>query len=129
MVETSMQKSRGSWRSASAACSFCFARICGGTTGTMAGWDRFRSQRVKAAVANASTNTVPRVHQSQAQVFGISTGGLIARISFVIAVADGGGTRRAELFEFIQTFGFGLLILDPYYPRNLRFSRVSKNRP
>src|SRR5258708_40089560 len=43
-----------------------------------------------------------RVHQSQAQPLRISTGGLMARISFVRATGDGDGTISAELFVIIE---------------------------
>src|SRR6266571_6758382 len=43
-----------------------------------------------------------RIHQSQAQLLGISTGGLMARISLVRATGDGGGRISAELFVIIE---------------------------
>src|SRR5580765_9017155 len=99
-----MQKSRGSEMSDNAAWSFCFARTCGGITGMIGGWARVFSQRLRANAAIARSSAMPSVHHSHAQVFGISTGGLIARMSLVTLVDEGGvggGTSRAELLELI----------------------------
>src|SRR5712664_4168441 len=102
MPETSMQNNRGSLRSASAACSLSLARTWGGAGGRTDAATCLRRQLTKAQPTIARMAAAARVHQSQAQPLGISTGGLMARISFVRATGDGGGTISAELFVIIE---------------------------
>src|SRR5712691_10428740 len=102
MPETSMQNNRGSLRSASAACSLSLARTWGGTGGRTDAVTCLRCHQTKAQPMTARMAAAARVHQSQAQPLRISTGGLMARISFVRATGDGGGTISAELFVIIE---------------------------
>src|SRR5947209_254346 len=102
MPETSMQNNRGSLRSASAACNLCLARTWGGAGGRTDAATCLRRHQTKAQPMTASMAAAARIHQSQAQLLGISTGGLMARISFVRATGDGGGTISAELFVIIE---------------------------
>src|SRR5712692_3219267 len=102
MPETSMQNRRGSLRRASAACNLCLARTWGGAGGRTDAATCHRRHQTKAQPMIARMAAAARIHQSQAQLLGISTGGLMARISFVRATGDGGGTISAELFVIIE---------------------------
>ena len=88
-----MTKGLGCVISASASCNFCFARMCagiGGTSGTCARLFRQLRQMRYAMIARSST---PSVHQTHAQGLGISTGGLMSRMSFALVA-----TRDAVWF-------------------------------
>src|SRR5437867_2044843 len=101
MLETSMQKSRGSWMSDKAACNLCFARTCGGIIGIAGVCARFFKNQMRAAIIAAATSRPASVHHIQAHSLGTSTGGLMARMSLVSPAGVGGGTRIAALLEFI----------------------------
>src|SRR6266446_2702967 len=102
MPETSMQYNRGSLRSASAACNLCLARTWGGAGGRTDAATCIWRHQTKAQPMIARMAAAARVQPSQAQPLGISTGGLMARMSFVRATGDGGETISAELFVIIE---------------------------
>src|SRR3954468_18671844 len=76
----------------------CRARTWGGTTIAGAGLKNLLLSQLEPAVAAEITTTIPTSHQTHAQLFGISTGGLIPRISFVPPSCLG-GTTNAVLLE------------------------------
>src|SRR5438067_1505333 len=61
------------------------------------GLRNLRLIKIHPAVAAAIRTIVPATHQTQAQLFGISTGGLMARISLVASGGD--GTTNAAPLE------------------------------
>ena len=83
----------------------------------------FLRHHLQAPAAKESRSTAANVHQSQAQPLGISTGGLIPRISFVAAAADGGGTRMAEEFVFIARSAMTTALL-PGFEKSAQRGRV-----
>src|SRR5712675_1139399 len=95
--ETAPQKRRGSWISERASRSLFRARICGGITGTGAGLKNFFCSHFQVTIPAAINAKAPASHQTQAQLFGISTGGLIGRMSLVAWTAFGGTTRAPLL--------------------------------
>jgi hypothetical protein len=92
-----VQKRFGSLINISASASFCRARTCGGIGGaTGASSFFFRSSSQVAMPPAISATTASTIHNHN-HSFGISTGGLMPRISFV-ATADWSWAAR---FVFI----------------------------
>src|SRR5690242_14864271 len=83
-----MQNSRGCPSNANASCNFCFARTCGGITGTTAACIRRSVQYCQARYATAASSKMPSTHNAHTQPVGISTGGLISRRALVETHAE-----------------------------------------
>src|SRR4051812_29581898 len=98
-----MQNARGSPMSWSAASSLCRARTCGGTGTAMSRRFRMANQIMIPVAITDKARRIPAVQNTQLHGFGTNTGGLIGRMSFVLAtvlVGARGGMRMPE-FEAI----------------------------
>ncbi len=91
-----MQNGFGCEMNASASASFCLARRCAGIGGGSATFRlRFFHQRHSSNAATATVSTTSP-HQSQAQPSGISTGGLMSRMSLAFVTAGAIGIAAAS---------------------------------